>query len=132
MQLHGLQVHNSATGLLCPERSGLSCTAGNRIEGGTATEVLEVLTRSEDDVHLLDVGCTEAHQRVRTDRGQADPEAAQFTKLDLVAIQQLFYEAAYGITEDTLHGTATEHTVVVGNVVDEIREEDGSNHDCTA
>ena len=107
-----LQVHNSATDLLCPERSGLSCTAGNRIEGSTATEVHKVLTRSKHDVHSLDVRSTEAFQSVSTNRGEANPEVAQFTELDLVAIQQLLYQTAHGITQYTLHCTTAEYTIV--------------------
>jgi GH35 family endo-1,4-beta-xylanase len=47
---------------------------------------------------------------------------AQFTELDLVAIQQLLYQTAHGITQNALHCSSGERAVMAGNVIHELRE----------
>lgn len=117
--LGGFQVYGGLSRLLGLEGGLLRQAAGHHVEAGLAHQVLEVLARREDDVHLLDVLGREFLHALRALAAQAHAKGTQLAQLNLVAVEQLLHQTLAHVRDDTLHRSPGEHAVVVGDVLGE-------------
>lgn len=115
-----LKVNDGLSSLLCLQRSSLCLAACHRTELSTPDKILEVLTRSKQYVHTLDVLRREFLQTLGALTAETYAKRAQLTKLNLVAVEQLLHKTLTHVADNTLHGTAAVHTIVVGNVLGEL------------
>lgn len=103
------------------QRSLLGGTTWYRIKGGTANQVLEVLTRGEEDAHACDVLGGERFAAFRTLAGQRQPKVAEVIEYDFLALQQLFHEAAAHVGQYAFHLSALV-TAMLGDVSHKLAE----------
>ena len=122
------QIDRILSRLFSLQRSGLCQTAGNEVELGTVDEVLEVRTRSEQDVHRLDVLRRELVDALCSLGADRDAKRAQFSHLDLHSIEQLLHKTLAHVTDDTLHHSAAIDPVMVGDVLGELIERPDFRH----
>lgn len=99
----GFQVHGGFARLFSFQCGGLCNAACHRVEVGTAKQVLEVLTRGEEDAHARDVLGGERFAAFRALAGQRQPEVAEVIQHDFLALQQLFHETAAHVRQHALH-----------------------------
>ena len=110
----------------------LGLAGGNKVEGCFGAEVLEVLAGAPASVHFLDVGGGEGVGCSCALGGKLDVEAAQRSKVHLVACQYLLAEAAHGILQNALDSAFGEWRVVVCDVLAELVEVEDFAHLCGA
>ena len=111
------EVHSIHTFLDSTEGSSLYGTTGHLFECSTGTQVLEVRTWVESDVHLFDVVRGEFSDGGGRFTAYGNSEGSDFAQLYLFTFEQQFDETFTGIRENTLYGTTAEYPVVVGNVL---------------
>lgn len=119
--LGSFKIHGSRARLLRFQRSLLGCTAGNRIETGASKQVLEVITRSEEDADTRDVLFRERLAVFRSLATQRQPKAAEVIQHDFLPLQQLFHEAAAHVRQHAFHLPALV-TAVFGDVRHKLTE----------
>lgn len=120
--LGGLQIDHSLTRTFCLISGHLCGTATYGIELRPGAQVLEVLTRREDDVYIDDVVRGELLDVFRTLAAQRDTECPQFTKLHLVPTEQLFHETLTSVRYHALNRTSGENPVMVCDMLNELGE----------
>ena len=116
------QIQDIITVLNRLDGSGLDSTTCHEVELGLATQVLEISSRSEEQVHHLDVVGGKLLQRGSGVAADGDTEDAQLAKLHLVAIEQLLHEASAGVAHHALHRTTGKHPVVIRDVLHKLIE----------
>ena len=116
------EVHSIHTFLDSTEGSSLYGTTGHLFECSTGTQVLEVRTWVESDVHLFDVVRGEFSDGGGRFTAYGNSEGSDFAQLYLFAFEQQFDETFTGIRENTLYGTTAEYPVMVRDVTCEAVE----------
>ena len=110
--LRSLQVNGSLVRLFSLEQGSLTGTACHELELSLINKILKVHTRVELDVHRLDVLLAKLLQRLRTLAVDGDAKDTKFTEFNLVAVEQLFYNAVAHVRQDSFHHTAAVASVV--------------------
>lgn len=87
------QIDGALASLLCLEGSCLSNTTSHELKLRLVNQVLKVHARIEVDVHRLDVVLGKLLYRLRSLATQRDAEYTKRAQLNLVAIEQLLYQA---------------------------------------
>ena len=85
---------------------------GDEFELSFINKVLKVHTRVELDVHRLDVFLGKLLQRLRTLTVDGNAKDTKLTEFNLVAVEQLLYNAVAHVRQDGFH-----HTSAVASVV---------------
>jgi len=98
----------------------LHLAGGNELELRLFAEVAEVLAGIPADVHGFDVAGTEFLSRVCALAAEFYTEAAEFTKADDVASEELLAETTNHVGNDAADGTLGKRRVVVGHVLNEL------------
>lgn len=110
--LRSLQVNGTLVRLFSLEQGSLTSTACHEFELSFINKVLKVHTRVELDVHRLDVFLAKLLQRLRTLTVDGDAKDTKLTEFNLVAVEQLLYNAVAHVRQDGFH-----HTSAVASVV---------------
>ena len=110
--LRSLQVNGTLVRLFSLEQGSLTSTACHKFELSFINKVLKVHTRVELDVHRLDVLLAKLLQRLRTLTVDGDAKDTKLTEFNLVAVEQLLYNAVAHVRQDGFH-----HTSAVASVV---------------
>lgn len=110
--LRSLQVNGTLVRLFSLEQGSLTSTACHEFELSFINKVLKVHTRVKLDVHRLDVLLAKLLQRLRTLTVDGDAKDTKLTEFNLVAVEQLLYNAVAHVRQDGFH-----HTSAVASVV---------------
>ena len=110
--LRSLQVNGTLVRLFSLEQGSLTSTACHEFELSFINKVLKVHTRVKLDVHRLDVLLAKLLQRLRTLTVDGDAKDTKLTEFNLVAVEQLLYNAVAHVRQDGFHHTAAVASVV--------------------
>lgn len=117
-----LQIHRGLSRTFRLVGGLLRGTAAHGVEHSSGTQVLEILARREEDVYIGDVVRGELLDVFRPLTTQRDSKGPQFSKLHLVAIEQLLHETFARVRHHAFDRTPGEYPVVVCDVLNELGE----------
>ena len=122
--LLGSPVGVGLTLLLCVQGCSLCGAGGGLFELGVAAQVEQCAALGEVDLEVGDVLGGEVGHCHGTLAGDGGRERAQFSEVNLIALQDEFADATAELAEDAEDGALAEHAVVLTDVGAELAEAD--------